>query len=200
MKRREILNMFDPFWSTQYIYCRALKGLVISSQFCLMELMIIQLTSFHVFTIRFHYRRGGKATYHSTSHGRKKVSRLNQGRLVSPPTFHTRLTSSATEIISDISWKLFSSRFPFFFFWEICELKIAMSLWIYIEMNQTKFEFNGIFIGFFSTHSLTTRHDAQSTFSEMIPRDISQMKTLMWNESDQLCGVDLVGMSSEIFN
>ena len=32
-------------------------------------------------------------------------------------------------------------------------------------MNQTKFELNGIFIKFFTTHSLATRHDAQSTFS-----------------------------------
>lgn len=146
--RDEILNMFDPFWSTQYIYCRALKGLVISSQFCLMELMIIQLTSFHVFTIRFHYQ-GGKAGYHSTSHGRKKVSRLDQGR---PPTFHTRSTLSATEIhLGYFSFENYS-RIVFHSFlseererlvrWKLpCHCEFILK-WIRPSSNSTEFSSN----------------------------------------------------------
>lgn len=132
-------------FGSQYIYCRTLKGLVISSQIC-WWLMIIQLT---VFLPWF-----ASITFHCIA--RRELSLISsRERLmvnfsidvssdqclvwVSASTVTGKFTLFCLNHSSSIKKDSFlpSNRFPFL----DCVSKTAMSLRIYIKMIQSKSEF-----------------------------------------------------------
>lgn len=88
---------------------------------------------------------------------------------------------------------IFLKTFYFRIVFNSLQPKTAMSLWIYIEMNQSKSEFVRIPEKFFSTHSLLQQRRAWRTIDLRLNGDDSpayirfgRMKTFIWNESAQL--------------